>query len=827
MTYRKSIAGFAILCIVFSQGTPAVIRADEAPESSPPVETSPAEAPAEPSAPSDPSGTESESEDTESAIQETTSDTPPTPETNEGATNEETVEIVTDGETTEAEVTETAADVVGAVADSLEAGIGGGGVASEGTSDGPIIVSGEAVATANILNIVNTNVVNSTGAIVFSNLFGPSGDIDFRDLSTTSDGVCFMLLCGFDVNLSVINDAFIDNFIRIFATSGSNTIESEGDAAIDTGNAYAGLNLVNIANSNFVDSNYLLITLNAFQGVDGDIIFPNLGTFLGGAHSQQGEIALTNEADVVNDVTVESEAGNNAIENADGTIETGDAISSSNVFNQLNGSLIGGGSLMLIFRVHGNWAGEVFGAPPTVSWSEAPDGSIFLYETGSASSTDSVTDVTATSTALIRNDVSVIALTGENKITDAKTALISTGDAVATANIMNVANQNIIGRNIIWAIIDIFGDFNGNISFGRPDLWVGEQINAPTYPQDGSELTYKFSIINNGDLEATGVKLVDDYDATHIEILESSLAYTMNSGGDVEWDIGTLGSGLATEISYRARIKNAPPGTNITNTVKVTGTESDNNLADNSDTATVTTMGQPTNNLPAATGHPCPSCIYGTSLNAPHTDFTVKRDTATTTLLFAPVRKSRQEFRVTNTSGHDLPKVVVHDVMRDPDGNVVGDEVWNLGTMKAGEEVRIGYNLSFAANAPWGEYALSTLVGHSETGQQSAYKNGWVLLVPQAAQFPTAPFTSDAPLVKGAVAISIPTAPDPKAEEPEVIPPTVTFVATNTALTASALPARTFPGSTLAYLLPLILGGFGIMVFGAARRRNDRSQIDI
>ena len=51
---------------------------------------------------------------------------------------------------------------------------------------------------------------------------------------------------------------------------------------------------------------------------------------------------------------------------------------------------------------------------------------------------------TGTSTTLINNNVSVIALTGNNRVTDANTALISTGNAYAGANIVNVANSNVI-----------------------------------------------------------------------------------------------------------------------------------------------------------------------------------------------------------------------------------------------------------------------------------------------------------------------------------------------------------------------------------------------
>src|SRR5690606_5105190 len=79
--------------------------------------------------------------------------------------------------------------------------------------------------------------------------------------------------------IQLSNDAYIENNLLIEASSGGNLIEGGGSALIDTGDAYAGLNLINVANTNVVDSSYLLVTLNAFQGVNGDIVFPSLSEF--------------------------------------------------------------------------------------------------------------------------------------------------------------------------------------------------------------------------------------------------------------------------------------------------------------------------------------------------------------------------------------------------------------------------------------------------------------------------------------------------------------------------------------------------------------------
>src|SRR5207302_369486 len=139
-------------------------------------------------------------------------------------------------------------------------------------------------------------------------------------------------------------------------------------------------------------------------------------------------------------------------------------------------SLIPDSRISILFRISGSWKGHMYGVPDNVSVIRGPDGSIFMFGASSTPSTAATnTWLDSTSTAAIDNRVQVSALSGQNAIDNAGTALINTGNALASANIINIANQNIIGKNWILAIIDIFGNFNGDIAFGRPDLWVGDQ----------------------------------------------------------------------------------------------------------------------------------------------------------------------------------------------------------------------------------------------------------------------------------------------------------------------------------------------------------------
>ena len=591
------------------------------------------------------------------------------------------------------------------------------------------IVSGQAIALANVLNMVNTNFVNSEGVVLFSNFFDTVlGAIDFRQYFDTAVSFgCSLISCqGQDVVVNIENDASIDNEIVVVADSGHNVISTAGDAVIETGNAYAGVNLINVANTNLVDSNYLLVTLNAFENVNGDIVFPSLSDFFGtlrsGANSPE-VLDIVTTASVQNNLQVGANSGENQThQNGSSVTHTGNSVASSNVFNQLNSSLVGGQSVSIVFKVHGTWAGEIYGAPDNLGWTEGDDGSIYLFDVGGRSETGSLS-MYGTSTAEINNNVSVVALTGENAITDAETAVISTGNAYAGANIINVANANVIGRNWILAVINIFGDFNGNIAFGRPDLFVGGQVEVPEVIQNGSELTYNLTLINNGDSPATNVDLTSEVSSQYLEIIDATVPYVVGEDGKMKWKIAKIGAGGAVEISYKARVRNTTPGIDITTTAFATQRETDENTDDNSEAMTVTTSQKRSGNSVNITLRNDRKAVVEVNKDQKE-QVVLEVQRKTSEVIMNSVQNTvEQKLFVRNTTQYAASNVVLHDILSDPAGKVIRDEVWDLGTVLAGEEIEIGYMISFNENAVVGLYTLGSFIEKSTTTREVLHSN--------------------------------------------------------------------------------------------------------
>lgn len=601
------------------------------------------------------------------------------------------------------------------------------------------IVTGTALAMANVLNIVNTNLVNSTGEIIFSNLFeDQTGGIDFRNTSATA---CQFLTCGNSngVEVRLLNDAYIRNAIVLGATTGNNLIDganNDVNGSINTGDAFAGLNLINVANTNFIDSNYLLVTLNAFSNLHGDIVFPGFANFFNQPTSMkyaESTSAIYNDGLIENNLAMETQTGNNQTNNSNGsTINSGTASATSNIFNQLNSSLLGGNSVSILLRVHGSWLGEVFGMPEGMNLNSGNDGYYYISDTSYGTSTKAAFAVNASNTAAIYNDVSLSAVTGNNVVTDVNDATITTGNAYVGANLINIANANVIGRNWTMAIINIFGDFDGNISFGQPNLWVGEQVEVPSTVNNGSELTYVYTVINKGDATATNVVLSDIYDSTRLEIIDASLPYTKTDTNAISWELSDLAPGEVTEISYRTRVVNTTPGNSITNTVEITLRETDGNYIDNTDTATIQTTQVTRNSSATRTTLKKTSIEQNTGESSKQAIEKIKVGRLTSAITLDPYEyKAVQELVIQNPQNLYIKDVVLRDLLYSPDGLLLKEEIWEIGDVLPYEEITLSYEMEFADNAIGGMYKLTTVVTEAEGGEKIFANNGQIELLTQ------------------------------------------------------------------------------------------------
>ncbi|OHA19440.1 MAG: hypothetical protein A2836_03865 [Candidatus Taylorbacteria bacterium RIFCSPHIGHO2_01_FULL_45_63] len=590
------------------------------------------------------------------------------------------------------------------------------------------VSTGNAVSTVNIANVVNTTIFNSQGFILLLNgLFGEVGTIDTRPLMSGNSNPTIPCggNCAFfpsSVNLNSSSTASVTNNIIARASTGSNGAEGD-NAFIDTGEAFAGVNLVNIANTNITNSSYMVVAFNNLGDWGGDLVLPgkeywskffnpaapslNQNSNGGGSSVSVGS---ENSANVENGVGVVSDTGGNGAETEGGgaSIHTGEAVSSSNVVNSVNKNFFGSDSFLVVFRVFGNWTGNVFSAPPGMSWQETEEGLQIMYDEDTANqqisggtdgsesnNSDSGASISVTNKndASIKNNVTVYALTGANKAKGDSGAAVATGDAYAAANIVNLANTNIFGRNWILAVFNIFGNWSGNVAFGRPDLWVGTEIMAkPEGVEPGSSVDYKFTIANRGDADASNVILENRFNSRLVSFRGFQAGSTLAGTDPDRFDLGGIPAGAVKEFTYSAQIsRDAQYGnTNVANQARVYSYEPDGDTADNADYASLLVH----SNILAQDG---------VTVNfTPEAALSVKK---LNNAPFGVNASSTVGYTITiENRGGPAYHAVLEDVLKNEAGEVVGQENFDLGTILPDEEITVNYGTFFNPDAPPGRY---------------------------------------------------------------------------------------------------------------------------
>ena len=577
------------------------------------------------------------------------------------------------------------------------------------------ILSGNAISSANIINVVNTNIVNSEGMIMLMNAFDgidghlnlQSADLfDVLDNGDDSESCALELCSGVSMDIEAENDAQITNDVIVRAATGDNEIlGNTGDALISTGDAFAAANVMNVVNTNIVDSNYLLVTVNSFGSLNGNILMPSANSLFGQSAASTPAMMLVdneNNAEIDNNSNTTVGSGDNTAMSAtsESSVESGQAVSQVNIANAVNQNLLGGNSFTMLVRVHGTWDGDVLGVPDGLAWEETEEGLVIYSEAASGpegvhalSGVGNSLAVANTNNASVKNNVEVIALTGDNRVSsEAGAAMIKTGDAYAATNIVNVVNTNIVGQNWFLGIFNVFGDWNGSVVFGRPDLWVGAQITTDTpNVRQGDIVTYRYTVMNNGDGFAPNVRLYDRINTYHLALAEVREGVSM-LGDTVMAEIGDLMPGEIATVEYRIAIKtNLPTGrTFFTHNPYVVSDGEEVNEADNSDIVTLAVdkpASEQDNQVITYTPDPV--------LNIVKTQLGPGTTTASSTVDY--------EVLITNEGGIAYHAMLV-DMIKDERGRTVYKQSWPLESIFPGEEIRITYSVEFSDETVPGIY---------------------------------------------------------------------------------------------------------------------------
>jgi len=449
--------------------------------------------------------------------------------------------------------------------------------ASENRAD-VTIETGEALAYANIVNLLNTNVIGSDFSLAFYNyLMGQNGDIDFNELwkqiiNGENEG---LHLAGEQDGgfASVKNDnlASLDNEINVTAKTGINDgNDNAGNVLIKTGNATALANVINLVNLNLIGSKFFLGVVNIFGDFVGDLILPQPEGFLNNGGGEESGVENQteppnyvfendNQAEINGSVSTSAESGANEADNnlGDGLIETGDSTSYSNLLSLINTNTQRNNWFFLVVNSLGSVSGRIFGwsAPDAVEGPVQEDANIYQvgFDLGNGGQNGEDQDVSLESTtqttienqnqAQVENYINVSASSGQNQANNnlGDTDII-TGSAKALANLFDLVNLNIKGSHWFLGLVNILGNWQGNMIFAHADVSVG-LIEPGGRVAPGETFEYNLNYQNEGQDSAKNVLLSVDLPQGLIYLGDSSGTGPLISGNSYIWNVGTLESG--------------------------------------------------------------------------------------------------------------------------------------------------------------------------------------------------------------------------------------------------------------------------------------------
>ncbi|MDD5147564.1 MAG: hypothetical protein PHV63_03420 [Candidatus Daviesbacteria bacterium] len=334
----------------------------------------------------------------------------------------------------------------------------------------------------------------------------------------------------------VTNSAEVENNVSTSAETGQNSIlasedsqvpEEATDAAqINTGDAISVVEAENNVNSTEVNSTTINQTLNIFVSEDVNLaVLPYIIAEAVFAQNTQDDQVINvgifngnNYAYLSNDIVSLASSGANSVSGTEqATIKTGDAYSVVSLVNKVNTTFVDSVIHIVTINIFGTVNGNII----------LPE---FALEKGKGGQISYVENV-----ALVENNVSSEATSGQNQIVSEEGGTITTGDSQNVVNVVNFVNANIIGALFHYLFINNFG------------LWNGDFLGWDGIAQSEGGSNFQLSSVQVGqDCQTT---CYSDINLSNQAYVMNNIFSTANSGGNY---IGGEWGSITTGNSYSA-----------------------------------------------------------------------------------------------------------------------------------------------------------------------------------------------------------------------------------------------------------------------------------
>ncbi len=379
------------------------------------------------------------------------------------------------------------------------------------------LTTGDIDLMVTLLNILNLNITGEEFTHLIVNIFGDlTGDVDLdkiaQNIGMTDEQIVAISrneLSEQETNNYLINNnnqAVVDNDVNVSGVSGDNDLSNNEDkTSVMTGRIKILVALINFINTNYVGTDWYFAMVNIFGSLQGDLVLPDPNQFLidetSASNNSTNNNGTTdteiknennissqndNQVDINNNIAVSGDTGSNtAFDNDDQVNQnTGEVNVIGQLSNWLNVNIFGNNWVFLVINVFGKWYGQILGFPQIGNIDAPENGMLMLaaggvnnagpqVDQGSQSQNSEVNieetnnwEVKNNNQAVVDNNLQVSGVSGGNSTNNNEDPVfVNTGWIDISANLLNIVNMNITGKNWMLVIVNIFGDFIGDITF--------------------------------------------------------------------------------------------------------------------------------------------------------------------------------------------------------------------------------------------------------------------------------------------------------------------------------------------------------------------------
>lgn len=379
----------------------------------------------------------------------------------------------------------------------------------------------------------------------------------------------------------VQNDGKILNDLVLKALTGQNEVNANtGDATITTGDADIAATLVNLLNSTVINGSLMVSVADIFGDLMGNIVLPDLAALAAGLRQGYGgqggsvdavnentgenstntidvdlrdteKTSVDNDAKVTTTMDADAITGQNeALANTGGGfVNTGDGSVSLANLTLANTTVEGGNWGLVIVNAFNRWLGFLVGDSGEVRGLTQDETIEAINRQTGANSTNEIAITNereritmVENDAVITNEIDAQAITGQNKASlNTGAGIITTGDANIQATAVNIANTTVKDASLFIAVVNIFGDWFGDLLYGGSSLLASaggsQQVNVDAANQ------------NTGAESENTVEV--NVDRSHVTDINNNakLATTLNANIDTgtnKTNKNTLGGNIET-----------------------------------------------------------------------------------------------------------------------------------------------------------------------------------------------------------------------------------------------------------------------------------------